>query len=300
MLLSTEKIAIESFRKKSKLSEHLPETDENILKVIVQIALSSGDIIRKSRFQPDILDIVQKEDNSPVSNVDKFVEHEVKKALERVFPKWGFVGEETGGDLHEKPTTVAVDPIDGTWSFLTHDTTNAFSLSVFQNNEVILGLVLNPSTAELAYAQRNKPTRLLQLGILGEDTLGRNLPSIRQAKNDIIVNIQPAKGHRELEDFLKNAWDKKEIKFVKSMGGSPANALMEVAKGHFSYIHPWQIHPTSPYDLSAGIKIVQNAGGLVVDMDNNPIKEVGHRGTLIASCNANHRLKIINLFKENF
>ena len=290
-----EKLALQAFRTKTALPKNIEPTDENVLKVILQIALMAGEMIRESRFKPDRLNVSHKSDNSPVSNIDTIVEEMIKGSLKAVFPQWGFLGEETGGDLEQAITTVAVDPIDGTWSFLTHDTTSAFFFSVFQNKKVALGVVLNPSTGELGYAQNQETTRLIQLNMFGEDDLARILPSLYYPKENTLVNIQPASGHRELENALKDAWDKKELKFVKSMGGSPANALLEVAKGHFSYIHPWQIHPTTPYDIAAGIKLVENAGGKVVDTNGNRIHEVGHTGTFIASINLDHQEKILKI-----
>ena len=296
-LNSIERSVITDFRKNEEIPKNIEANEENILKVCLSVVLQTAKLLRTARIHPDKFDIEYKSNNSPVSNIDKMAEELIKRALFRAFPNWGFLGEETGGEIIETNYSAAVDPIDGTWSFISHDSTSALSLSIFHNRNVILGIVLNPSTGEIGYAQNKSPTRLIQMATFGEIDTAANLPSINKENKNILINIQPSTGHRKLENTLKNAWDKEQIKFVKSMGGSPANALLEAAKGHYSYVHPWKLHPTTPYDISAGVKLVENAGGSVIDLKKNNVNVIGHTGTFVASIHSKHQKKIINILK---
>ena len=65
-------------------------------------------------------------------------------------------------------------------------------------------------------------------------------------------------------------------------------ALLEAAKGHYIYVHPWQTTPSRAFDLAAGIKLVENARGRVIDLKGDRVNPVGHSGVFIAGVNAQH------------
>jgi fructose-1,6-bisphosphatase/inositol monophosphatase family enzyme len=223
-----------------------------------------------------------------VTDWDLAVERFARHWLRRAFPAMAFVGEETGGALPEQGWSAAVDPIDGSWSFVSRDATFGVSLAFFDTGRTVLGLVLNPSTGELAYAGAGAPSRLIQFGLFGEGDAAVRLPWCIPGDNDPrpLVNLQPSIGHRPYARRLKDAWDAGRLRHVKSSGGSPALALLEAAKGRYVYVHPWAVAPSAPYDLSAAVTIVTNAGGQVVTADGDPVAPINHRGLLVAGVDA--------------
>lgn len=50
----------------------------------------------------------------------------------------------------------------------------------------------------------------------------------------------------------------------------------------------WQATPSTPFDLSAGIKLVENAGGSVINLDGGKTVAVEHSGPFIAGINQEH------------
>ena len=291
MSLNTfEKAVIDSWRNDEEIPENIEPTDQNILWVCLLLTLQLGKILRSKRNKIDVLEFTRKEDGSVLTPMDGWVEDYARKRLLQAFPRFNFIGEEGGGRFEPDTLTAAIDPIDGSWSFIAHDSTYAVSLGLLRNENIFLGIVVNPSTGELGYAQKKMITRLIQLSCFGEPDTSRDLPSADPQKtlDRILVNIQPAKGYREYENALKNAWNQKEINYVKSAGGSPALALLETAKGHYIYVHPWQTIPAKAFDLAAGVKLVENAGGRVVDLMGYRVNPVGHSGVFIAGVNAEH------------
>lgn len=299
-LAEIERSILDSFRANDKIPENIEPTDENTLRVAMQTVLCIGNILREEKQRVDHLEKIRKPDGSIVTPLDVRVEEFSKKTISAAFPSANFIGEETDGNLEQAAYNVAVDPIDGSWSFVTHDSTSATSLCVYQNDRIVLGIVMNPSTGEVGYAVNDETTRLVQLSCFGEGDMSRTLPIQNPENCDdrIRINIQPSKGHRKYEDALKDAWDKEEINFVKASGGSPANSLLEAAKGYYIYIHPWELGPSSLFDLGAGIKLVENAGGSVATLDGSRIEPIGHSGLFIAGVNALHHEMVRNILKR--
>ena len=289
-LNSVERSILEAFENKRQIPGNLAPSEENILRASLQLMLAAGKRLRSVRNQVDLIRLAWKEDGSVVTPYDLEVEALVKEGLAGAFPDFGFIGEEGGGRFGDNEFTAAIDPIDGSSSFTAHDVTNVVSLSVFRREEVVFGVVLNHSTGEVGYGVGPHPTRLIQLSCFGECHSARDLPSKKAERKGgaIMVNLQPAKGHRRYEKALKGAWRGRRIQYVKSQGGSPALGLLEAAKGHYIYVHPWELSPATPYDLSAGIKLVENAGGEVTSLEGKRVRPFGHYGVFVAGTNKIH------------
>lgn len=290
-LNSVELSVLDAFENDRKIPENLKPSEDNILRAVLQLILAAGKRLRSVRNRVDTIQLMRKEDGSVVTPFDFEVEALVKKGLSCAFPEFDFIGEEGGGKFGRREFTAAIDPIDGSSSFTAHDVTSVVSLSIFKGEKVLFGVVLNHSTGEVAYSLGSHPTRLIQLSCFGESHSARDLPSKKTARkgDSIMVNLQPAKGHLKYDQALKNAWKRRKINYVKSQGGSPALGLLEAAKGHYLYVHPWELSPSTPYDLSAGIKLVENAGGSVVSLEGFGIRPVGHYGIFIAGTNRAHQ-----------
>ena len=113
-----------------------------------------------------------KSDGSPVTELDRKVEEMVRAALATFHPETAVVGEEGGGELPIEGLAVAIDPVDGTWAFISGTGTAATTLAVFRDGVPFLGVVANPSTGEIAYAESGGEARLIQMAIFGEPDTG--------------------------------------------------------------------------------------------------------------------------------
>lgn len=93
-----------------------------------------------------------------VTAYDKAIEAMVKTKLAEKYPKYQFLGEETGGDkqkLTSEPTFVC-DPIDGTLNF-THGFPNvAISLAFTISMKPVVGVVFNPFRSEMFTAIKGR------------------------------------------------------------------------------------------------------------------------------------------------
>ena len=279
-----EKSCFESFR-----SGWQPESQHTIdIQYWVRFGLWSlwhiGKIIRTYRISPAEVSHKLKKDSTPVSALDERIEQFLRESVNRLSAEITIVGEEFGGEFAQLGVSIAIDPLDGTWSFLSHGETCGTSLAFFQDVQPYLGMVMNPATGEIGYCLEKKTPRLLQISLFGEGDQAVDLPTKAHSSNsDCLVNVHPSKQVGDLLQKLYDAWQLGEIKLVKSTGGSPAWALLEAAKGHYSYINLWPGSPAMSYDLAAGIMLVRGAGGDVVNVEGKSISLIGHQGPFIAS-----------------
>jgi fructose-1,6-bisphosphatase/inositol monophosphatase family enzyme len=260
--------------------------------------LEIGALVRAARQQPCQAGFRIKTDGTPVTSLDERIEHRFHARLHDTFPNVAFVGEETGGQLPSKGFAVAMDPLDGTWSFINHDATCSINIAFFKDAHPFLGMVLNPATGEIGYAGDSYPTRLLQMSAFGEDAAACTLPTKGPGCPDnLLIHIHPSRDADQVKGVLLEAWSKGEVGMVKTVGGSPTWALLEAAKGHTLYVNLWRKRPATPFDLPCGLLLVRQAGGDVVDLAQNPLLVEGHRGPFIAGISEEARRQVGDLLR---
>lgn len=284
-MTSIEKSALDQFRGKVTRPYRYgtPPSAEDWLHFGLTILLKVGARIRKNRLAPMTSQVHLKSDGTPVTKTDQAVEEFVRNELSRFCPDVTLVGEESGGHLPEKGPAVAIDPIDGTWAFINRSETIATSFLVLQDKRPTLGLVFNPVSGELGYGGENYKARLIQVSMFDEGDQGIDLPLDRNDPKNILINLHPQRHAGEIMQSFYEMWRNREVKMVRSTGGSPSLALLEVAKGSFGYVNLWANRPAAPYDLGAGILLVRSAGGEVRDMHGNPAQILNHAGPFIGT-----------------
>lgn len=299
-LTPIEKKAFYAFYKKSPSIYSMvnPDSRDGWLCFGLFILLSTGAMARKMRLKSMKDQVSFKSDGSPVTSTDKSIERFLKESFKRFCPKAGMLGEESGGSFTRTGFSIAVDPIDGTWAFINRTGTFTTSVLIMQDNRSILGMVLNPVSGEICYGGDTFNTRLLQLPLFNEGEQGYDLPLDKVPDKSILVNLHPQRHARPLLDFFYTQWEKREIQMVRSPGGSPADALLEAAKGSFTYVNLWGKKKSAPYDLGAGILLVRHAGGDVIDFDGKPVHLLNHEGPFIAGIDPDSRKRLLGLCQD--
>ena len=267
-------------------SETIPEYNkgtevEQLLHFGIWAIYRLGLRIRYQRIHPFELNPGQKKDGSPFTEFEQQIEKQLRDWIKIRFPEASLVGEESGGSLTDPGITFVIDPVDGTWSFLTHTETCTTTISILIDGSPIIGLVLNPATGELGYGVRNQQSRLIQFPIGEGNLLACDLP-IKSVNDKILINLHSSKIINPLFDKLILAWKDGKIKLVRSMSGSPAWGILEASKGFITYINMWDSRSTELYDLIAAVRIIRGAGGNIVNALGNPISETDHTGLFIA------------------
>jgi fructose-1,6-bisphosphatase/inositol monophosphatase family enzyme len=247
----------------------------------ISLLLEAGRMVRSKRQSLTEDSVVDKEDGSPATLLESEIENLMRDRLGHFDPEAVAMGEETGGTLAPTGVTVAIDPIDGTRAFLSGVPTYVTSLAVFCDGNPIAGLVSNPSTGEIAYATKRQ-SRLIQLSLFGEGDYARALPLNRPVGNVVLVSLHPSRSAQAAMHELYEAWQRKDVRLVRSQGGAPSWGLLEAAKGGSVYVNMWTGRPSSAFDLAAAVMIVVSAGGKVIDLEGQPIDALTHEGPFLA------------------
>ena len=261
----------------------------NIYLIIAkQIVDEAGRIIREAR-ETNTFTFDFKPDDTPISNIDQQVQDYMTKRLKDSFDIQ-VMGEEKSDAIDESKPYWAIDPIDGTWAFITHENTSAINLSLIDNGEVILGIVYNPFTDEFFQTEKGAKS---YIGML-------TLP-LRENKTVAVVNFKPERTHPIVRS-LNQLFKENKIKKLTSIGGSITYSMCMVAKGAFSNYIAYFDAPANAWDLSSASLIVKNSGGFVTDLDGVEIDLIHHKGFIVASANAQARddfLAMINPLLKN-
>jgi histidinol-phosphatase len=109
-----------------------------------------ADAITLDRYQAQDLVVINKPDNTPVTDADRAVETAIREALAIHRQTDGLVGEEFGSDKGISGRYWVIDPIDGTKNFMRGVPTWATLIALVEvdtsgNEEVILGIASAPA-----------------------------------------------------------------------------------------------------------------------------------------------------------
>ncbi len=225
--------------------------------VLKSIAKEAGEIFREGFTQSK--SITFKSDIDLVTQYDLQIELFLKERLAVAFPEHTLVGEETSEVITYPDKAIYIDPIDGTTNFIHGIPFCAISIGIWEDARPVAGVVYNPVLDELFYAEAGKGATLNdeRIHVTDTDTL----------KNSLIATGFPyTKVDRgeDLEWVLQTmALVLPETRDVRRLG-SAAIDLCYVAKGTFDGYYEINL---KPWDVSAGILILLEAGGKVSRVD---------------------------------
>ena len=212
-----------------------------------------------------------------VSRADKKAEEVIIENLERDRPGYSFLAEE-GGEIvgSDKTHRFIIDPLDGTTNFLHGIPHFAISIALEREidgnpKELVAGVVFNPITDEMFFAEKGKGA------FLNDGTRGGADRRLRPAKRDIFQDSLFATGI----PFLGRPGHAKFLKELHQvMGhssgvrrlGSAALDLAWTAAGRYDGF--WE-RGLAVWDIAAGVLIAQEAGLMVESLTGGDVLETG-------------------------
>jgi myo-inositol-1(or 4)-monophosphatase len=275
-----------------------PDDPSSWIHLALHFALVASKIIRTARLGDLDGAAVRKRDGSPVTAIERLIEEQIEAELRKYFIPITLIGEETAPGHPGPGMSLAIDPVDGTWSLLNRTETLATSLALFRDGEAIAGTVANPATAEIGYTAVGHAPRLLQLGAFGEGDRCVALPIPPAGPECLLVSLHPQRVATPIARKLARAWEAGDLDMVRTTGGAPSLGLLEAAKGSFAYVNLWGRRETAAWDLAAGMLLVRSAGGDVVDLEHRPVQTLGHRGPFVAALRSQDRERVVDLVRS--
>ncbi len=226
-----------------------------MLNIAISAARAAGNIIMRHYNRIESLSVRSKQRNDFVSEVDHMAEQEIIRIIRRAHPQHGILAEESGPSRSQNNHYQwIIDPLDGTTNYLHGFPQFAVSIGLKYKTHLQLGVVYDPFKEEMFCANRgegatlnNHKIRVSPLPNLNDALLGTGIPF--RIDQDIETYLKTLKGLIKHTAGIRRA-------------GSAALDLAYVAAGRLDGF--WEFN-LKPWDIAAGVALIQEAGGLVGD-----------------------------------
>ena len=229
--------------------------------------------------------IEYKGDADLVTAADRASEALIIDRLQARFPRHDVMGEEGARRETGSEYKWYVDPLDGTTNFAHGFPVFCISMGLEHKGQLIAGVVYDPTRGEMFAAEKGGGAYLNQRRIhvsktakLPESLLATGFPSHKRHKNPNI--------HFYHQITLRSHGVRR--------AGSAALDLACVASGRFDGF--WEFN-LNPWDLAAGVLLVEEAGGQVTGFQGQPFR-VADRDVL--ATNGLIHADLLREFKEIF
>ncbi len=226
------------------------------LNTAIEAARKAGDIAQINFARINQSDIKTKAYNEFVTFVDEEAEKAIVDIIHGRYPDHTILGEEQGLKGDESDYLWIIDPIDGTTNYIHSFPVYCVSIALKIKGRLEVAVIYDPSRQELFTAIRG-------MGALLD---GRK---IRVSKQRTLQGALLGTGfpYRDQLDWLEVYLDI-FIDFTRIVGairrpGSAALDLAYVASGRYDGF--WEFG-LKPWDVAAGVLLIQEAGGLVKSM----------------------------------
>jgi len=220
----------------------------------VKLADTAGPVAMKYFRIP--LDIESKGDSSPVTIADREAEKAVRALITAAYPDHGILGEELGDDRIDAEYVWAIDPIDGTASFVTGKPLFGTLISLLHNGKPIIGVIDMPALGERWVGVEGQPT-----------TFGTRHSAVRPCADLKDAWLSATSPHMFLEgEFEKFETLRKRCR--RTVYGSDCYAYGMLANGSIDLV----VESTMGiYDFCALAPVVTGAGGVMTDWQGHPL-----------------------------
>ena len=219
----------------------------------------------------------------PVTAADRAAEAAMRALIRKNFPDHGIIGEEYGNERTDAEYVWALDPIDGTKSFICGLPVWGTLIALTRAGEPVYSMMHQPFTREqftgdgVAASYRGpagtRSLRARRCASLADATLSTTSP--------LLMNEAEVKLFRKVEQAVR-----------LSRYGGDCYAYCMLAAGHVDLVIEAGL---KLYDVLPLIPIIKGAGGIITTWDGGPAKSGGR---IIAAGDARVHAAAIELLKE--
>ncbi len=239
-----------------------------IEKSIVQAAHEGGKVLL--RYFGTRLKIHTKPDAGLVSKADIESEKTILRILKKTRPDFVALTEEFSPNAGRSQGRWIIDPLDGTTNYLRGFPVFCVSIAAEWEGEIVAGVIYHPILKETFSAHRGGGAFLNGKRI--------HVSGVKRLADSVLTT-----GFT----YKKSKWLKIEVDAFERLSsqvigirrpGSAALDLAYTARGTFDGF--WE-HQLSPWDVAAGLLLVEEAGGKVTDFRNGKLDI--HCGEILAT-----------------
>jgi myo-inositol-1(or 4)-monophosphatase len=237
-----------------------------LINVMSAAAIKAGKGVLRDFSEVDQLQVSRKGTANFVTATDVRTEKFLQRELLKARPSFGFLLEE-GGEVAGKDSRFrwVVDPIDGTSNFIHAIPYFCISIGLEERSasgksDIIAGVVYDPIQNELFAAEKGKGAFMNGRRI---NTSGR--PTI---EDSLLVTGNPGYSSNPKGESYKLLGEVIEAGATLRYFGATALDLAYLAAGRLDACWYYMVQP---WDVAAGLLIIQEAGGIVTSFDGKPV-----------------------------
>ena len=253
-------------------------------KRLIEIIKEAGVILKEGYYSKK--DVTFKAKKDLVTKYDVAVEEFLKKSFSKEFSDFNVIAEESDNTNKFFSNSIIVDPIDGTTNFVNKLPHTAISVGVYIDKKPYIGIVYNPILDELY-------TAVVGEGAFcnGEKIEVSNEKDFQKALLSTGFPYSSGTCENDLNDVIKKI---KQIlprcQDIRRLGAASLDLCL-VARGVYEGYYEMNL---KAWDVSAGLIILQEAGGKVSNIDGNKY-ELFENKYILASNGLIHKELVENL-----
>ena len=241
---------------------------QEILGVAVRAAEAGARELRE-RFRSVELEVEAKAKNDLVTSADRASERAVIASIRSAFPEHAILAEEAGWSNCGGEMQWVVDPLDGTNNFLQGLPMFCVSIACLERGEPVAAVVLDPLREERYVATRG--------GGAFRNEQRLQVSACEGLDGAFLATGYPFRAHATLDLYL----DVFRAVFLRARAirrcGAAALDLAYTAAGTYDGFFEFRL---SPWDIAAGVLLIEEAGGRVSDLDGG--REYFREGNVLA------------------
>ncbi|OFX17335.1 MAG: hypothetical protein A2Z18_10110 [Armatimonadetes bacterium RBG_16_58_9] len=223
------------------------------------VARGAGKIVKEKFHAPKTV----RSKSAPgdvVTEVDEESERYIVERIRSEYPNDCILSEECGsiGGVCCENMWI-IDPIDGTRNYATQVPFFCVSIGLAHNGKAEMGAIFDPIHDEMFFAQRGAGAYL---------NGGRIEVSEQDSFEDAIISVSWVKRRTDRAKFLRYIEELSHDTSYFRRFGSAALVMSYLASGR---VHAYIQGGLNPWDVAAGIVLIEEAGGTVTDFAGNPI-----------------------------
>ncbi|WOC16783.1 histidinol-phosphatase [Pseudochrobactrum sp. MP213Fo] len=221
----------------------------------------------------------------PVTEADREAELAIRRVINQHYPEHGILGEEFGGEKLDSSHVWVIDPIDGTRAFISGLPVWGTLVGLMVDGDARIGMMSQPFTKELFYTTGegafwsgpeyagnggHVPLKTRQQASLAEATIFTTSPHMFKGKE-------------------REAFDRLEGQVRLSRYGVDCYAYAMLASGFADLVVEIGLQP---YDVMGLIPIIEQAGGVITQVDGGPAEKGGY---IVAAASAKLHEEALNI-----
>ena len=258
---------------------------------VIEIVEDTKPILLK--YFNKVLEVDYKKDEfDPVTAADKEADNFIRGRIKEEFPDDLILSEENNKIPNDYEGRVwMVDPLNGTKSFIKGRDTFAVVIGLVENGVPTLGCMSVPAQGKLFLAEKGKGA----FEKVGDGFERIHTSSVEELGDSILITREPSKEVRPIEEKLDR------LPFKERIEGIAGAKVCQIARGE-AEAHINTNFKASKWDIAAPQVILEEAGGVLTDLDGNPIdykkETLNLERSYVASANPALHEKIISKLRE--